>query len=138
MHTSQAFANFFRLQDRYRLLDLRRFEIQEERDSHQLQITQTVWCFHGRTGQDARAPRLLPQMFGKARRKFFQLVDVGRLTKKRKGQFTCLLEIAIEKLQALDRPEISRQDVKHIAVELDACNESCDAYDTQRDDSGPN
>ena len=95
MNSTQAIAHFFRLQDRHRLVEGRRIEIQKQRQSNRLQIANSIRRLHWRAGQHALAPGLMTQIVREYRRELFQFIDVGRIAKEGEREFAGLLEIAI-------------------------------------------
>ena len=71
-------------------------------------------------GEPARtrsAPRLFPQMFRENRRKFFQFIDVVRLTMQRECKLARLLKSAVVNFQSLHRAKFARKHVEHFAIE---------------------
>ena len=95
MQSTQALAHFFRLQDRHRLVERGRLEIQEQRHGNRLQIANPIRRLHRRTGQHALAPGLMTQIVREYRRELFQFIDIGRMAKEGESEFASLLEIAI-------------------------------------------
>ena len=95
MKSTQTLAHFCRLQDRHRLVEGRRLEIQEQRHGNRLQIANSLRGLHRRAGQHALAPRLMTQIVREYWRELFQSIDIGRIAKEGESEFAGLLEIAI-------------------------------------------
>src|SRR5207248_150322 len=58
-------------------------QIEQEWQCDVLEVCDPLWCFQGRTGQDADAPWLTMKSFDEFRRELLKLVDVFGLAKKR-------------------------------------------------------
>ena len=114
MQAPQALTDFFGLQDRHRLFENGRFEVQEQWHCHRLEIANSIRRLHRRTGQDTCAPRLLQQFVSENRRKSFQFIDIIRTANERESQFPGLLKLAIINFQSLYRTKTRWQDVKDV------------------------
>ena len=117
MQSVKALAHFVRLQKFKRVGEGRRIEIQQERQGHSLEIVHAFVRLHGRAGENAFTPCLVPKNVGERRRVFVELVDIFRLAEQSEGQFAVLFEVAIVNFQALDRIKFARQHVDDVAVE---------------------
>ena len=138
MQAIQAIANFLRLQDRHRLIENARFQVQEQRHRDRLEIADSIGRLHRRAREYTRAPGLLPQFVGEHRRKFFQLFDIRRGTNQRESELPGLLKLAIVNFQACDRTKTRGQNVEHIRIKPQLGDEDCDAAEREHGNAGPN
>src|SRR5437870_8054495 len=138
MQAIQAIANFLRLQDRHRLIENARFQVQEQRHCDRLEIADSIGRLHRRAREYTRAPGLLPQFVGEHRRKFFQFLDIIRGTDQRESELPGLLKLAIVNFQACDRTKTRGQNVEHIGIKPQLGDEDCDASEREHGNAGPN